>query len=115
MSKENAGTTALYRAPLGANAARLEAVARLPGGRITGGDVSPDGDWVAMRTNQELLLYRTASLTGGKRAEPRRFELASVAEPQREGVAIGADGLIYLVGEGGGGGGTLATIRCSLR
>lgn len=115
VSKENADTTALYRALLGGNGARLELVAKLPVARITGGAASPDGHWVALRTNEELLLYRMADLTGGKRTEPRRFELVSVGEPQGEGVAIGADGLIHLVGEGGGGSGTLATIKCPLR
>lgn len=38
-----------------------------------------------------------------------------VREPQGEGVAVGADGLVYLVGEGGGGSGTLATPLWTLR
>lgn len=117
VSKAEAAATALYRAPLGARTAMLTAVRRLPLEEVTGGSVSPDGNWVALRTNDELLVYRTEELTSGKGAEPRRFALMPYGEPQGEGVAMGADGVIYLVGEGGGGGGggTLAAIRCPLR
>ena len=115
VSKTEAAATALYRAPLGARTATLTQVTRLPLEQVTGGSVSLDGNWVALRTNDELLVYRTDELAGGKSAAPRRFALRPYGEPQGEGVAFGADGAIYLVGEGGGGGGTLAAIRCPLR
>jgi hypothetical protein len=115
VSKTNAETTTLYRAALGTKGGTLTTVTRLPLDRVTGGSISPDGEWVALRSNDELTIYRAAELASGKAAEPRRFALTSFGEPQGEGVAIGADGVIYLVGEGGGGGGTLAPIRCPLR
>jgi hypothetical protein len=115
VSKTNPQTTALYRAALTARTGTLTAVTRLPLAGVTGGSISPDGEWVALRTNEELMVYRAEELASGQGAEPRRFALMSVGEPQGEGVAIGADGVIYLVGEGGGGGGTLAAIRCPLR
>lgn len=118
VSKEEAGRTAIYRVGQSTSAghvAKLEVVARLPLDRVTGAGASPDGNWVAIRTNKELFLYRTRDLVGGGSARPRQFDLTSLGEPQGEGVAIAADGLIYLAGEGGGGGGTLVTIRCTLR
>jgi hypothetical protein len=116
VSKDHAGLTALYRVPMppAGNIGMLEYVARLPLERVTGADASPDGSGVALRTNTELLFYRTDELLAGKPTQPRRFDLRPLAEPQGEGVAFGADGLIYLVGEGGRSG-TLATLRCSLR
>jgi hypothetical protein len=116
VSKEDARTTALYRVPSpSGSGGRLEFVAQLPLARVTGGAASPDGNWVALRTNTELLFYPASDLIAGKSVQPRRFDLKPLKERQGEGVAFGPDGVIYLVGEGGGRGGTLATIRCTLR
>ena len=93
----------------------LERVATVPVARVTGAAASPDGAWVALRTNKELLFYRAAELLKGQPGEPQRFNLDSIGEPQGEGVAFGPGGILYLVGEGGGNGGTLATITCPLR
>jgi hypothetical protein len=117
ISKAAARTTALYRLgqPVAGRAGTLELVTKLPLDRVTGAGASPDGDLVAVRTNEELFLYRRQELARGSNAQPRRFDLAALREPQGEGVAFGADGLIYLAGEDGTAGGTLATIRCTLR
>jgi hypothetical protein len=117
ISKADARTTALYRLgqPAARRAGQLELVTKLPLDRVTGAAASPDGNSVVVRTNRELFVYRTQELVGGVNPQPRRFELTALREPQGEGVAAGADGVIYLAGEGGGGGGTLATVRCSLR
>ncbi|MGH9256101.1 MAG: hypothetical protein ACRD3C_16195 [Vicinamibacterales bacterium] len=117
VSKEAARTTALYRvpAPAAGSVGRLQYVTRLPLERVTGATASPDGNWVALRTSNELLFYRTEELVAGRETQPRRFDLEPLGERQGEGVAFGPDGLVYLVGEGGGRSGTLATIRCSLR
>jgi hypothetical protein len=116
VSKEDARTTTLYRVPSPAGSAgRLQLVAQLPLDRVTGGAASPDGNWVALRTNTELLFYPAADLIAGKSVQPRRFDLKPLKERQGEGVAFGPDGVVYLVGEGGGKGGTLATIKCALR
>ena len=116
VTKEAADTTALYRVPTPAagSVGRLEQVSRIPLARVTGAAASPDGRWVALRTNTELVFYPAAELLAGKNPQPRRFDLKSLKEPQGEGVAWGADGLLYLVSEGGGRGGTLAAIRCTL-
>ena len=116
VSKEDARTTALYRVPTpSGSGGPLRFVAQLPLDRVTGGAASPDGTWVALRTNTELLFYPAADLVAGKNVRPRRFDLKPLKERQGEGVAFGPDGVLYLVGEGGGRGGTLATIKCSLR
>jgi hypothetical protein len=117
ISKADARTTALYRLgrPAPGRIEKLELVTKLPLERVTGAGASPDGNWVAVRSNQQLFLYRTQELIGGGNAQPRRFDLRPVGEPQGESVAVAADGVIYLAGEGGGRGGTLATIRCTLR
>jgi hypothetical protein len=118
VSKERPAATALYRFPLstpGGGIGRLEKVSNLPLDHVTGASASPDGNWVALRTHHELVFYRSADLVSGANSEPRRFDLTPLGEPQGEGVAFGADGLIYLSGEGGGAGGTLVTLRCTLR
>ena len=117
VTKESAGTTALYRVPTPATrgVGRLQYIAHIPLARVTGAGASPDGNWVALRTNTEVLFYPTDDLVAGKGPQPRRFDLEPLKERQGEGVAFGPDGLVYLVGEGGGGSGTLATIKCTLR
>ena len=74
---------------------------QLPLENVTGGAASPDGNWVALRTNTELVFYPAADLIAGKTVQPRRFDLKPLKERQGEGVAFGPDGVIYLVGEGG--------------
>jgi len=116
LGKENAAAGAVYRfpRPQGNAAARLQIAAKVPVARITDADGSADGAWVVLRTNDELLFYRTLDLLAGARVEPQRFNLRALGEPQGEGVTFGADGMVYVTGEGNGGG-TLATLRCTLR
>ena len=117
---------ALYRfpAPLRAGASvQLERVAALDGGgreggqkkkaRITGGAVSPDGRWAALRTLQDVVFYRASELGSGRLREAFRVDVSALKEPQGEGVALGEDGTVYLCGEGGGKGGTLARLTCT--
>jgi hypothetical protein len=67
--------------------------------RITGAAVSPDGRWVALRSNSMLMLFtRDDFMKGGP---PIKIDLTSLKEPQGEGVAFGTGGDIYLVSEGG--------------
>jgi hypothetical protein len=118
VTKDESSATALYLLPLlpkGGHEARLELVSRLALDRVTGAGVSPDGMWVALRTNDTLLFYRTQDLIEGRTGTPQQFDITGVDEPQGEGVAIGREGFVYLAGEGGGRGGTLAALRCTLR
>ena len=116
VTKESAATAAVYRfpRPQGNAPARLQVAAKVPVARVTDADASVDGIWVVLRTNDELLFYRTRDLLAGTSGEPQRFNLRALREPQGEGVAFGADGMVYLTGEGNRGG-TLASLRCTLR
>ncbi len=81
--------------------------------RITGAAVSPDEGWVALRSNNTLLLYSLDDFTKG--GNPVRVDLRSFKEPQGEGVAFGSGGELYLVSEGGGknAAGMLTRIHCA--
>jgi hypothetical protein len=122
--------TVLYRAPRDARpgtVATLTRVAELPvdkflddqdrkRSRITDAETTPDGEWVAMRTNAELLLLRTRDLVTGTMNDVWHVNLRSLDETQGEGVAISSAGDVYLAGEGGGHGlpGTFAHVKCQL-
>ena len=122
--------TVLYRAPRDARpgtVATLSRVAELPvdnfledqdrkRSRITDAETTPDGEWVAMRTNSELLLLRTRDLVDGKMNAVWHVNLRPLDETQGEGVAISNDGDVYLAGEGGGHGlpGTFTRVKCQL-
>ena len=84
--------------------------------RVTDAGISPDGRWVALRTNAELLLYRTSDLVKAHDTPVWHADLRALDETQGEGVAMTNDGNVYLAGEGGGHGlpGTFAHIRCAL-
>jgi hypothetical protein len=84
--------------------------------RITDGSVSPDGTWVVLRTRQGLAFHRAADLFAGNWTDAGRVDLKAVGEAQGEGVAIAADGTVYLIGEGGGQSlpGTFAKLACSV-
>jgi len=84
--------------------------------RITDAETSPDGKWVAMRTNKELMLYRAADIVAGHFEMFWQYDLSPLDEAQGEGVAISNDGDVYLASEGGGKGlpGTFAHLKCNL-
>ena len=111
----------IYRFPtLKAGApTKLELVASLtPEGaqksdRVTDAAVSPDGVWVAMRSNDRLLFYRTTALLAGQPGTPLSFDLTPLQEPQGEGIAWVDAKTIYLAGEGPQGG-TFGQVSCTL-
>ena len=108
-------TAGLYRfpTPLRPGAAMmLERVTSLPLRRVTDAETSSDGAWVAVRTNDAVVFLRTADLTSVKPQE-MTVSLRGLKEPQGEGVAIDANGLVYLTGEGPRAG-TLNMLRCTL-
>jgi hypothetical protein len=84
--------------------------------RVTDAEISPDGTWVMLRTNVELLLYRTADLIAGHSTPVWHADLRALDETQGEGVAFTDNGDVYLAGEGGGHGlpGTFVHITCEL-
>ena len=85
--------------------------------QITDGTMSLDGTWVVLRTRQRLAFHRAADLLAGNWLEAGRVDLTGVREPQGEGVALGADGTLYLTGEGGGKSqpGTFARVGCAVK
>ena len=64
-----------------------------------------------------LIFYRAADLLSGNWREAGRVALATLGEPQGEGVTFGDDNSLYLMGEGGGKKqpGTFARLTCTLR
>jgi hypothetical protein len=125
VTKGDTGPVALYRFPremLSGATVKLERAGppREPGlagrnDKITDGDISPDGEWIVLRSTSELFFYRTGDLLNGVWRDPRRVALATLGEPQGEGVAVGAANTIYLAGEGGGKSqpGTFARLACA--
>jgi hypothetical protein len=81
---------------------------------ITDGSVSADGAWVALRSTTSLSLHRADEFFAGNWRAVRRINLKPLNEPQGEGVALGANDVIYIVGESGGQarGGTFAALTC---
>jgi hypothetical protein len=123
VTKGETGPVSLYRFPTelqSGTTMRLERVGgpRPPAGkdRITDGAVSPDGRWVVLRTEQQLMFYRTTDLLSGNWREAGRVALATLGEPQGEGVTFGSDNVLYLMSEGGGQKqpGAFARLTCTL-
>ena len=84
------------------------------GERITDGAVSPDGSWVMLRSTTRVWLHPAPAFLAGSWTVAREIDVASLGEPQGEGIAMDAAGTIYLAGEGGAKSqpGTLARLRC---
>jgi hypothetical protein len=126
VTKGETGAVAMYRfpQPLRPDArVRLERVATLIADkvkrheRVTDASASPDGEWVVLRTAASLSFYPTKSLTSGSPGQPRVADIRAVGETQGEGVALGANGRVFLVGEGGlrrKRPGTFARMTCTL-
>jgi hypothetical protein len=126
ITKGDPGPVALYRFPrvlrsdaimqlerVGAPAATAKVSAQE---RPTAADVSQDAQWVAVRTTHRVVFYRTADLISGRWREAFRTDVSSLREPRGEGIAFGAGGTIFLVGEGGGfsSPGTFARLACTM-
>ena len=128
VTKGESGPVSLYRFPAELRTAttmRLELVGgpRKTGSpaekddRITDGAVSPDGNWVVLRSRQALTFYRAADLLAGNWHEAGRVSLAGIGEPQGEGVTFAANDAVHLISEGGGKKqpGAFARLTCTLR
>lgn len=121
VTKGEGSPISVYRLPVplrAGTAAQLERVGTLAASaaksrRVTDGDTTWDGRWVALRTLNTLEFYRAADLVSGKPDAPLVIDLTSLREPQGEGVALARDGTAFLAGEGSGGG-TLARLSCKL-
>jgi hypothetical protein len=122
VTKGETGPVAIYRFPAQLTAGgtmqleRVGEVASKPDARsrITDGSVSADGAWVVLRSRTALTLYRAPDVLAGRTRPVSTVDLTSLAERQGEGVAFGADNMVFLAGEGGGKGqaGTFARFSC---
>jgi hypothetical protein len=126
ITKGDPGPIALYRFPsvlrsdaimqleqVGAVAAAAKVSSRQ---RPTAADLSHDGNWVAVRTTHSVVFYRTADLISGSWRDAFRTDVSSLRERRGEGIAFGADGTVFLVGEGGifSRSGTFARLDCTM-
>ena len=125
VTKGETGPVNAYRVPANARPGATVTLERIGGSiqgkaaqdqRITDGAVSPDGQWVALRSRGSLVFFRTTDFLEGQWNEARRVDLAALREPQGEGVALGSTNTVYLAGEGGGKGqpGTLIRFTCEV-
>ena len=116
VTKEKAARVYRLRQQAATGPATLEAVAVLPLARVTDAEASPDGRWVALRTNDDLVIYGAEALARGEQEEAGRMSLRDLGEAQGEGVAILNDGTVFLVSEGGGENrpGALSSLRCTV-
>jgi hypothetical protein len=126
VTKGETGASAIYRFPaklVAGATVKLERVgeARAVGtagrnDRITDGSVSPDGQWVALRTLNAVMVYRSSDLLSGNWREASRIAVESLGETQGEGITFGDTNSLYLVGEGGEKTkpGTFARLACNL-
>lgn len=71
-------------------------------GAATGGDISPDGTRIAVRTYEDFLEWTLTDgdVAGAFLAVPERIDLP--AAPQGEALAYGADGAVFVSSEGVG-------------
>ena len=67
--------------------------------RVTDAEASPNGQWVAIRSNDALLIYRGADLLAGHTHTLWRTDLRFLSEPRGEGVAVSDNGDVYLASE----------------
>lgn len=111
------GVGELYRStlPLGENPnVTLERLGQLGLMVVSDAESSRDERSVVVRNSDEVVVYRTADLLGGKPAPVARIPVADLREPQGEGVALDGD-VLYLASEGRpwNRAGRLLGLRCS--
>lgn len=127
ITKGDPGPVALYSFPrplISGTTLRLQRVGEPIAGagiasedRPTAADLSPDSQWVAVRTTKRVAFYRTADLIAGRWREVFRTDVSGLDEPRGEGVTFASDDTLVLVGEAGGplrGSGTFARLTCAL-
>ena len=126
ITKGDPGPVALYRfpRPLGSGTTlqlqRIGEPIRGPeidaNDRPTAADMSPDGQWVAVRTTHWVAFHRTADLFAGRWREAFRTDVHRFSEPQGEGITFAGSDSLILVGEAGGllrGAGSFVRVACT--
>jgi hypothetical protein len=104
------------RIPLVAGEANRKKRDGSPNEHATGAALSPDRNWLAIRSNLSLWFFRASDVIAGKPGQPIWVDLSGAREPQGEGITFGPNQTLYLVGEGGSKGrpGSLRPITCTL-
>jgi hypothetical protein len=128
VTKGDSGPVSLYRFPAELRTGTTMRLERVGGprksasraekdDRITDGAVSPDGNWIVLRSTHALTFHRAADLLAGNWREAGRVTLAGLGEPQGEGVTFAANDAVYLMSEGGGKKqpGAFARLTCTLK
>jgi hypothetical protein len=124
VTKGETGPVALYRFPAQLQSGTVMKLERIgepslkadADSHITDGSVSPDEQWIVLRSKTALTFYRASELLAGQWRAVSTVNLKPLNEPQGEGVALGA-GTVFLAGEGGGKKqpGTFAQFECAPR
>ena len=126
VTKGDTGAVAVYRFPASpqpGSTSRLERLGAARGvqptsgaERITDGAVSPDGQWVVLRSRQAVMFHRLHLLFSGDWRPAATVALASIKEPQGEGITFERSNVMLLAGEGGGKSqpGTFARLTCAM-
>jgi hypothetical protein len=90
---------------------RLERVTALPMEKVTDADTSPDGEWIGVRSKEEVIFFRDEEFALGEHGTP--VNLRPFGEAQGEGIALAEGGRVYLASEGKKKGpGTLRELQC---
>ena len=107
VTKGDKGPLALYRFPSPLRVGATAPLQQIGSGRavkeedqITGATMSTDSRWVVLRTSRSLQFYRAQEFLKGTWREAARVDVSPLKEPQGEGIALGANNEVYIVGEG---------------
>jgi hypothetical protein len=94
----------------------LQRIGQLGLAAVTDAETSPDGKSVVVRTSHEAVFYRAADLVRGGDVPYLRIPIGGLRESQGEGVAVDANGMLYLASEGRpwNPAGRLLALRCEL-
>ena len=108
VTKGRHGPIRLYRTPLNtasSGIATLELVSEIgPQPRnqrdfVTGAALSPDGNWVALRTYADVRFFPAATFLRGEAVVPAIADVSALKQQQGEGIALGDHGVLWLSSE----------------
>lgn len=126
VTKDRAGVVYRSTSPLGDEGnVTMQRVAQLDLTGVTDAEASTDEQSVAVRTSDEVAIYRAADLVDAPRPTIEsdsltpfaRIPIDGLKEPQGEGVALGDGGMLYLASEGRpwNRAGRLISLRCGFK
>jgi hypothetical protein len=116
VTKDRTGIVYRSTSPLADGDVTMRRVTQLELTGVTDAEASADEESVAVRTSDEVVIYRTVDLMdSGKVPQGVRIAVGGLREPQGEGVALGQDGTLYLTSEGRpwNRAGRLIALRCT--